>query len=317
MANLNVAVIGPSDYARALGKKGTVSDIALYDFKKDRTTLTFIEPIKYPERLAPLFYAVSMSHTAILVVEAITPQLGECMVMLDCMGIRSGYFVLKNYLVPDQIAPLTKGTLLEDYKFLPDDPSFIKQTLLDLLCSRGEAGICERGGVAIDHFFNVKGVGTVALGCVVSGTIRKHDSLKIIPGQKAAQVRSIQKHDDDFDRADEGDRVGLALKGAEVEDLDRGSVLTNREDILPVNDLHARLRPVRYWKSPLKEGMVVHLGHWMQFLPARISSMESQGDCYTLGLSLEKPLALPPDFTSILCYLEGGKLRIIGNLMPE
>ena len=65
------------------------------------------------------------------------------------------------------------------------------------------------------------------LGCVTHGVIKKHDSLKVLPTTKTAQIRSIQKHDDDADTAVTGDRVGLSLKGIEAEDLDRGYVLTN------------------------------------------------------------------------------------------
>ena len=74
MSNLNVAVIGPADFARELGKKGTVSDITLYDLKQGKDTVTFIEASKYPERLAPLFFAVSMADSAIVVIDSHAPR---------------------------------------------------------------------------------------------------------------------------------------------------------------------------------------------------------------------------------------------------
>ena len=121
MANLNVAVIGPNDYAKDLGKKGTASDITLYDLKQGTDTVTFIEPTKYPDRLAPLFYAVSMADRALVVVEAINAQLGECIIMLQCAGVERGCIILRNYLTADQLAPLIKGTVLEAYRFVEDD----------------------------------------------------------------------------------------------------------------------------------------------------------------------------------------------------
>ena len=36
--------------------------------------------------------------------------------------------------------------------------------------------------------------------------------LNVFQAGKSAQVRSIQKHDDEFDVAGEGDRVGLGVK---------------------------------------------------------------------------------------------------------
>ena len=98
MGNLTVAVIGASEYAEGLGKKGTASDVTLYNLKKGEDTVTFIEPTRYPERLAPLFYAVAMAEKAIVVVDELTSTLGECLVMLQCTGVTSGYFVLRNYI---------------------------------------------------------------------------------------------------------------------------------------------------------------------------------------------------------------------------
>ena len=68
------------------------------------------------------------------------------------------------------------------------------------------------GMVPVDHAFNVKGVGVVILGVVTSGFVQKHATLNVLPAGKTAQVRSIQKHDDEFDVAGEGDRVGLSIK---------------------------------------------------------------------------------------------------------
>jgi selenocysteine-specific translation elongation factor len=315
MANLNVAVIGPNDYAKDLGKKGTVSDITLYDLKQGTDTVTLIEPTKYPDRLAPLFYAVSMADRALLIVDAINAQLGECMVMLQCAGVKQGYIILRNYLAPEQLAPLTKGTVLEAYRFIGDDKVALREMLL------AEAGAIPAptdqsdGAVPIDHSFNVKGVGTVILGYVTHGTIHRHDELKVLPTNKTALVRSIQKHDDDFEDAARGDRVGLALKNIDVEQLDRGYVLTKDARIKSDTAVTVQAELVNYWKTPLKEGMVLHLGHWMQFLNARVEAVKDSGDFRrpTLTLALDKPVVHPPASRAVIMYLEGGKLRVLGS----
>jgi selenocysteine-specific translation elongation factor len=159
-------------------------------------------------------------------------------------------------------------------------------------------------------------VGTVALGYVASGTIRRHDDLKLLPTTKTTQVRSIQKHDDDFDVASKGDRVGLALKNVETEDLDRGYVLSNQPAINVEQTIEAGAELVKYWKAPLKEGMVMHVGHWMQFLSSRVVSMEEGGDWRRLRLkiSLEKSMVYESGSKAVLNYLEGGRLRVVGKL---
>jgi selenocysteine-specific translation elongation factor len=320
MSNITVAVLAPNGYADDLGKKGTSSDITFYNLKKGGSTVTFIEPTRYPEKLSSLFYAITLAERVILVVEEINATFGETILMLQCAGKASGYIIFKNYLSPDQIAPLIKGTVLEHYEVIENDPIGLREKLLDIAAKmtahqkvKEGAG---NGAVPIDHHFNVKGVGIVILGCVAHGVIKKHDSLKVLPTSKTAQVRSIQKHEDDAEIAVAGDRVGLALKGVETEDLDRGYVLTNDPAIKSSSTITGKAQLVKYWPAPLKEDMVLYVGHWMQFLPSRLTKVSADGDWRMpeLTLTLEKDLVFPPGAKVVLNYLEGGKLRVVGTL---
>ncbi len=208
MSNLTVAVLAPPDYAKDLGKKGTTSDITFYNLKKGDATVTFIEPTRYPEKLSSLFYAVSIADRVVLVVDEINATFGECVLMLQCAGKSNGYLILKNYISPDQIAPLIKGTVLEHYEVIEDDIVGLRENLLDISVKQtAHQKAHDTGGkgvVPVDAHFNVKGVGVVVLGFVAQGMIKKHDILKILPTEKTAQIRSIQKHDDDADYAING-----------------------------------------------------------------------------------------------------------------
>jgi selenocysteine-specific translation elongation factor len=306
MSNLSVAVIAPPDYAKDLGKKGTASDITFYNLKKGDATVTFIEPTRYPEKLSSLFYAVSISDRVVLLVSEINATFGECVLMLQCANKSAGYLILKNYISQDQIAPLIRGTVLEHYEVLEEDIVGLREKMLEIAVkqtahqkSHEAAG---KGVVPVDAHFNVKGVGVVVLGSVAQGMIRKHETLKVLPTEKTAQIRSIQKHDDDAETAVTGDRVGLALKNIESEDLDSG-----------------KAQLVKYWPAPLKEGMVLYAGHWMQFLPTRLEKVVVDGDWRmpTLTLTMEKALVYPPGARVVLHYLEGGKLRIVGSMILE
>jgi selenocysteine-specific translation elongation factor len=137
-----------------------------------------------------------------------------------------------------------------------------------------------------------------------------------LPGTKTTQIRSIQKHDDNFDSATEGDRVGLALKNLKVEDVDRGTVLTNDPTIKTSKHVEAPASLVKYWSAPIKAGMILHLGHWMQSLNSKVESVTDNGDWRkpTLTLSLEKEIVHRPGDTAVLMYLEGGKLRVAGTI---
>ncbi len=320
MGHLTAAVIGALGYSANLGKKGTSTDITFYNIKKGEDTVTLIEPERYPERLAPLFYAVSLSKEAVVVVDNIDATFGECLVMLQCSDVRSGYFVLRNYISKEKIQPLIKGTSLENFEFLTDDPTVLREKLLAEAAKQKTAeipaGQPTTGTVPVDHAFNVKGVGVVILGVVTNGLIQKHSSLNVLPGAKTAQVRSIQKHDDEFDVAGEGDRVGLALKNIEVEDLDRGTVLTNDPLIKTASKFEAHVSLVKYWQMPIKQGMVMHVGHWTQFITAKVEAVAEVSDTRksTLTLTLDKPLVYRLNDKAVLMYLEGAKLRVAGTI---
>jgi selenocysteine-specific translation elongation factor len=325
MGNLNIAVLGQPEYAGLLGKKGTTSDITLYNVKRGDNTLTLIEPSRYPERLSSLFYSVSLVHRAILVVDALTPQFGETILMLQAAGVSEGFLILRPHIDEERVRQLVRGTGVERYRILEDNPIALREMLLEEVTRLTPPELPEPGrrvacSLAVDHVFPVRGIGVVVLGGVIRGTLLRHDVLSVLPRGLSTQVRSIQKHDDDAAWAGEGDRVGVALKNIALEDLDRGDVLTNDTSLSTTSSLSCKAILFPYWQQPVKAGMVVHIGHWMQFIPARVLSVELDPDVHTrhLTLALEKPLVHPPGSRAVICFLDGKNLRVMGVIhLPE
>ena len=318
MGNLNVVVAGSKNYAADVGKKGTVTDMTFYELKKGTDSLTLIEPSKYPEKLSSLFYSVAMSEYAILVVEQIDSFLGETIVMIDSLGIDKGWIVLRNYIQPEQLKPLIAGTSLEDYEPLEDDPIKTREMLLALATSTVKtAGDGTCGSCPVDSHFNVKGVGTVVLGSVIDGYFRKHDKMKVLPINREVVLKSIQKHDIDADDGIKGDHVGLALRGIESDELDRGYVVTTDPSIKLTRKISGKANVIKFWRNPVKEGMVLHVGHWMQMVPCRVTSATDDGDFHSPNLELEmdSDIIHKPGDKAILMYLEGGKLRVVGSIV--
>jgi len=62
--------------------------------------------------------------------------------------------------------------------------------------------------------------------------------------------------------------------------------------------------------------MVMHVGHWAQFITAKVDAVAETGDPKkpTLTLSLDKPLVYRPNDKAVLMYLEGAKLRVAGTV---
>ena len=320
MGNLNVVVAGSNNFAADVGKKGTVTDMTFFEIKKGNDSVTLIEPTKYPEKLSSLFYAVSMAEYAILVVEKIDNFLGETIVMIDSLGIDKGWIVLRNYIQPEQLKPLLAGTSLEGYQPLEDDPINTREMLIDLACNtKKTAGDGTCGSCPIDSHFNVKGVGTVVLGSVIDGYFKVHDKMQILPIKREVILKSIQKHDVDAQDGIKGDHVGLALRGIESDELDRGYVATTDPSIKMTNKVDTKATLVRFWPAPIKEGMVMHIGHWMQMVPCRVTAVSDEGDFRSpkLTLELETNIIHKPGDKALMMYLEGGKLRVVGSFVLE
>lgn len=317
MGNLNIAVLGARDFASAVGKKGTVTDMTFYDHKAGTDSFTLIEPSKYPEKLSSLFYSVAMSEFAILVVDRIDSFLGETIVMTDTLGVSRGWIVLRNYIQPEQLRPLLAGTCLEGYEIRDEDPIAMREDLIAMARAEGRSpGEGTRGSCPVDSHFNVRGVGTVVLGSVIDGWFRKHDKMTVLPLGREVVLKSIQKHDVDADDGVRGDHVGLALRGIESDDLDRGYVVTTDPSVKMSRRVEGRVSLVRYWQSPLKEGMVLHVGHWMQMVPCRVASVDDGADFRSASvvLELESDIIHRPGDAATVMYLEGGKLRVAGSI---
>ena len=237
--------------------------------------------------------------------------------MLQCCGVQNGFFILRNYLAREKVEQVTKGNSLERFEFVEDDPALLREKLLAEAAQHKqvETGEAAGGTVTVDQAFNVKGVGTVALGVVRNGGGGEARLMRVLPGEKTAQIRSIQKHDEDFDLAIAVDRVGLALKNVDVEDLERGAVLTTDPSVRVSKELKTRVSLVKFWQAPLKKDVVIHLGNWMQFVPCRVEAVSEEADWRNplLALTLEKPLVHFAGNKAVVTYLEGGKLCVAGT----
>ena len=310
MTNLNIAVLGSPGFSKDLGKKGTESDITLYNMKKGETTVTIVEASKYPEKLQSLFYAAGFGDFIILVVEEINASFGETVLMLDCLEKKEGVIIPRNYITGEQLGRFINGTTVEGYDVIEENLPLLREFIMGKAEALIKGDDSPTGVVVVDHHFNVKGIGTVALGVVRWGQIHRHDKLRAYPTEKFAQLRSIQRHDTDFETAEAGNRVGLALNNIAPSELDRETVLSNDESVKQTSLIEGELDLVKYWTKPVEKGMAVHVGRDMQFIAGTIDE-SAEG---TVKISIQKPLTYRDGETATMLYLNGGNLRVVGSI---
>jgi selenocysteine-specific elongation factor len=77
----------------------------------------------------------------------------------------------------------------------------------------------------VDRVFTLRGIGTVATGTLWSGSVGAGDELRAEPGGLDVRVRSVEVHDRPVERAEAGQRVAVALTGADRSRLGRGLAL--------------------------------------------------------------------------------------------
>ncbi len=313
MKTTMLCMLNSQELASNLGKKGTESDITLYNHKKGETALAVAVPTRYPEKLPPLLFSLYLGEEVILVIDRLDKEIGEMMVACDVMGKTKGTIILENYIQSDQIKPLIKDTILENWNLLEGtgDPNIMREALM-------EKEPVPRDGptkISVDHSFTVKGLGTVSLGIVDRGIVKKHQEVIILPSGKKTIVRSIQMHDDDVNEAGSGSRVGLALKKVEPEDVGRGCVLTEAGNLSVADSLNLKVNISKFWRDTLKDGMVLHLASGMQFVPGTVSMTGElkAGGTGEILVKLDGQLVLDNADTIVLTWLESTGSRILGN----
>ena len=257
------------------------------------------------DRIFPKSQIISGIDAAVVVFAETTRDLGETIVMLDSFNISKGVAVTSPYATPDQIAAIIKGTVLRSFIVQERDSPKIMEVLRGFEPERDTSSPTV---VVVDHSFSVRGVGEVILGFVRKGIVRKYDKLMLLPGNKEVIVRSIQMQDEDYEEAEAGSRVGLALKGASVEEMKRGSILCAPDSVKTDTTLKLSFRKSPFYSDELKEG-VFHATVSMQTNPINIMGIGTT----SISIQSEKPIAYLPEDTFLLLDLNAKKMRIIGK----
>ena len=93
----------------------------------------------------------------------------------------------------------------------------------------------------VDRVFTLRGIGTVATGTLWSGSVGAGDVLRAEPAGVDVRVRSVEVHDRPVDRAEPGQRVAVAVAGADRGRLERGLALIEPGAYAPTHRLDVHL----------------------------------------------------------------------------
>jgi selenocysteine-specific translation elongation factor len=301
MNSINFVVLGEQTIANDFGKKGTTTDLTLYDKKESDVIRTWVVPNGFPEKIQPLIQAINIAEYVIFYVASLDKFVGEQIIALDMLGKKDGIISHSYEVDENRLNSMIKGTVLSNYRKV-DSPN-IKQELTKL------PSITKNGDVqiVIDHCFDVKGVGTVVLGKVLQGTVNQYDKLKHLPSGSEVMIKSIQMHDDDIKQANCPARVGLSLKGIKPDEVGRGDIITSDESLQVKSEIEVDFRQSPFYKGEISENQMCLVSIDLQIKAAKFSSISP------VKLTLEKPIICKKNDICLFIKPESATVRIIGS----
>ena len=301
MESINFVVLGEQTIANEFGKKGTSTDLTLYDRKESDIIRTWVTANGFPDKIQPLLQAINLAEYVIFYVTSLDKFTGEQIIALDLLGKKEGILSHSFDVDEDRLHLMIKGTVLENYKKV--DSSNLKEELLKFPVIQKEG----QTHIAIDHCFDVKGVGTVALGKVLSGKITQYDKLIHLQSGIEVMVKSIQMHDDDVKDAISPARVGLSLKNIKPDEITRGDILSNDNSVKILDEISLDFKQNQFYKNTISENEMCLVNIGMQIKAGKFVSISP------VKLKLDKPIAILPNHMCILLKPESQSIRIIGK----
>ena len=305
MESVNFVVLGDQSITSDFGKKGTSTDLTLYDRKESEKIYTWVTPNGFPEKIQPLFQAIALAEYVIFHVSALDKFTGEQILALDALGKKEGILSHSYDVDESRLDLMIKGTVIERYKKVEQDK--IKEELTNFSTAKKDGST----SIVIDHSFDVKGVGTVALGKVISGKITQYDKILHHPSEIEVMVKSIQMHDDDVKESIFPGRVGLSLKNIKHDEITRGDILSNDTAIKTVTEITIDFKQNQFFKETLSENQMCLVNIGLQIKAAKFTSISP------LKLIFEKPVIIIPGDVCVLLKPESNSVRIIGSGIPQ
>lgn len=79
--------------------------------------------------------------------------------------------------------------------------------------------------IPVQAVYSISGVGTVPVGRVETGVLKKGDKVVFMPPAVVGEVRSIEMHHTQIEKAEPGDNIGFNVRGVNKQDIKRGDVV--------------------------------------------------------------------------------------------
>lgn len=131
--------------------------------------------------------------------------------------------------------------------------------------------------VYVDRVFTITGSGTVVTGTLVDGALALDQKITVFPKNLSGRIRGIESYKKMVDRGLPGARVALNLAGIKKEELGRGDIIFDKEEMAVSSrwvDVRLQLAEGADWVLKDKAQLLAYMG--TQELPARIKLFDKK-----------------------------------------
>ena len=237
-------------------ERGVTIDLAHAKFETPKYEFTIVDCPGHRDFVKNMITGASQADAAVLVVaidDGIMPQTKEHIFLARTLGINQlivginkmdlvKYDEAKFNALKDELSALIKTVAYDPAKihFIPlsaFEGDNIKENSANTPWYKGPAlvpALDEFSApekptnlplrVPIQDVYSITGVGTVPVGRIETGIMKKADNVIFEPAGKSGEVKSIEMHHEMMDQAEPGDNVGFNVRGVGKNDIRRGDV---------------------------------------------------------------------------------------------
>jgi elongation factor Tu len=328
-------------------QRGVTINIAHLEYETDKRHYAHIDCPGHADYIKNMITGAAQMDGAILVVSAADgamPQTREHILLAHQVGLPSIVVflnkvdmvddpemidlvesevreLLKKYHFPGDEIPFVRGSALKALEAKTVDDPAVKPILelmdkVDSYIPEPVRDVEKPFLMAVEDVFSIAGRGTVATGRIERGIVHSNEEVELVgirPTSKTTAV-SIEMFQKILDEGRAGDNVGVLLRGAKKEDVERGQVLAKPGSITP----HTEFQSEVYILTKEEGGRHTPFfsGYKPQFYVRTCDvtgevtlnpgvEMVMPGDTVTFNVKLINPIAL--EEKSKFAIREGGK----------
>jgi len=328
-------------------ERGVTIDLSYKKIMTSKFQITIIDAPGHRDFVKNMITGASQADAAFLVISApsgVQPQTTEHLWLLRTAGVKNivvainkmddvGYKEETFNKVKEDVSKLLQGVGIK-----AEDTTFLAVSGLkgDNVFKKSENMPWYKGPTIFEQFdvfpepelpldlpmrmpvqdvYEITGIGTVPVGKIVSGVMKKGSKVVVLPGRTGkgveGELRTVEAHHEQLDEAVAGDNVGINIRGVGKKDIARGDVVCDAGKPVPVvEEFEATITVINH-PSVLAKGYtpVFHI-HTAQ-VPCQITELIAQIDPRTGETMKENP-----DF---LKNGDAAKVKIMpkGNLALE